>query len=98
MNSKKKNALPWITLVVSLIPYILAGYCYIVSGGSLSENGPGSVWWLLVIYYMTIGFIELTGATLLSIISLKSGNKVISIISLTLNILHIIFILMNLVF
>lgn len=45
------KSLTKIASVFLLVSGLIFAYCYIVSGGSQSEDGPGAVWW----YFVLIG-------------------------------------------
>ena len=66
---KKKSI---IGLILGLVPIVLFVFCLIVSGGDVSENGSGSVFWVLIIYGWTL-------AIPLAIISIVNSTKAVKI-------------------
>lgn len=52
---KKSEKRGKICLILSLIPIFLILYCFIESGGDTSEAEDGAVWWLVIVYYMSVG-------------------------------------------
>lgn len=91
-NLKEGNAAPNIkrngssitSFWLALIPYILFLYCYIASGGSFDESGSGAVWWLIMLYYWSIGIPILFVSFFLAVRGLKSDKKIFSYIGLVL--------------
>lgn len=79
-EKSKKQAI--FSFILSVIPIILILYCLITSKGSVSEDGEGAVWWLLIMYYWTLGFPLLITSVILSISSIKTKNNVLAYISL----------------
>lgn len=57
-QNKKRPGDGWanFSIVTTIFPTLIWLFCLISSGGSFNENGAGAVWWLLALYYMTIGF------------------------------------------
>ena len=55
VESKKKSKYTYLSIISACIPIMLIVYCLIYSGGSLSEASDGAVWWLLIIYYWSVG-------------------------------------------
>ena len=62
-------------IILSLIPVIVYVSCFFGSSGSTSEDGTGAVWWLLVIYYWTVGIPIFIASVILGLIGLKNPNK-----------------------
>ncbi|MDO5475377.1 MAG: hypothetical protein Q4F61_03280, partial [Candidatus Saccharibacteria bacterium] len=56
-QEKKQDRKVWsiLSIIATIIPIMLWAYCFMVSGGSTSENGPGAVWWLMIVYYWSLG-------------------------------------------
>lgn len=82
----KQDCKVWSTLsiVATIIPIILWVYCFIVSGGSANENGPGAVWWLMIMYYWSLGIPLAAISIAFGIVGLKTSLRWLSIISLLL--------------
>lgn len=83
---KKQDRKVWsiLSIIATIIPIILWVYCLIVSGGSQSENGPGAVWWLVVMYYWSLGIPLAVISIKFGIAGLKTSLRWLSIISLLL--------------
>ena len=79
INNKNKYKLYSIlSLFLSLIPIALILYCYIYSGGDLSENGNGVVFWYVMIYFGTIGLPLAFLSIFLGIKSFKTKKTLLS--------------------
>ena len=91
-QEKKQDRKVWsiLSIVATIIPIMLWVYCLIVSGGSGSENGPGAVWWLMVIYYWSLGIPLAAISIAFGIVGLKTSLRWLSIISLLLKAMMII--------
>lgn len=70
--------------MATLIPIILWVYCFVVPGGSANENGPGAVWWLMVMYYWSVGIPLIAVSIAFGITGLKTKLHWLSIVSLSL--------------
>ena len=82
-NRNKKNGLSSIvSLIGAMIPLLLIAYCLIISGGSTSEAGAGAVWWLMIIYYGSIGIPMLIISIILGIVGLKTYRRKLAVLSL----------------
>lgn len=57
---------------------------YIVSSGGINKNGPGAIWWLMVMYYWSLGIPLTIVSIAFGIIGLKTSLRWLSIISLVL--------------
>ena len=79
-----------LSFVAAIIPIILWIYCFTVSGGSMSENGSGAVWWLAVLYYWSLGIPLAIISITFGIIGLKTSLRQLSIASILLKITMII--------
>jgi hypothetical protein len=88
----KQDRKVWSTLsiVATIIPIVLWVYCLIVSGGSISENGPGAVWWLMIMYYWSLGIPLVVISIAFGIVGLKTSLRWLSIVSLLLKAVRII--------
>lgn len=88
----KQDRKVWSTLsiVATIIPMILWSFCFIVSGGSTSENGPGAVWWLMIMYYWSLGIPLAAISIAFGIVGLKTSLRWLSIVSLLLKAIMII--------
>lgn len=93
-NQKKYGYRAIISLVATIIPILLFTYCFITSGGSTSENGPGAIWWLMIMYYWSIGVPLLAVAIAFGILGLKTNLRWVAILSLSLKALTLIFIIL----
>lgn len=60
------------SMVLSAFPILILVLCVIASGGSFNENGPGAVWWLLAMYYFTVGVPFLAMSIAFGVVGLKS--------------------------
>ncbi len=96
VSNKKRNISSVASFILALIPYLLIIYCIIVSGGSFDESGSGAVWWLMIIYYWSLGFPILLVSLFLGGRGWKSDKKIFSYISLVLNLLPFILLLFTL--
>lgn len=85
-QEKKQDSKVWsiLSIIATIIPIMLWSYCLIVSGGSTSENGSGAIWWLMVMYYWTLGFPLAVISIVFGIIGLRTSLRRLSIISLLL--------------
>lgn len=85
-QEKKQDRKVWsiLSIIATIIPIILWIYCLIVSGGSGSENGPGAIWWLVVMYYWSLGIPLAVISVAFGIVGLKTSLRWLSIISLLL--------------
>lgn len=90
MGKQDRKVWSILSIVSTIIPIILWVYCFIASGGSASENGPGAVWWLMVIYYWSLGIPLATISIAFGIVGLKTSLRWLSIISLLLKVIMII--------
>lgn len=81
-----------IAFIAAIIPLLLWAYCLIVSGGSFNENGPGAVWWLLVMYYGSIGIPLAIASICFAAAGLKTKYKTLATISMVTKIITIIII------
>ena len=77
-QSRKKSI---ISLVFGLIPVALFIYCLIESGGDTSEGGDGAIWWLMIIYYWSLGIPIAIGAVAFAIKATSLKKHILSIIS-----------------
>lgn len=95
-QEKKQDRKIWsvLSIVATIIPIMLWIYCLIVSGGSTSENGPGAVWWLIIMYYGSLGIPLAVISIAFGIIGLKTSLRWLSIISLSLKAVMIIAIIL----
>ena len=83
-QEKKQDRKVWsiLSIIATIIPMILWVCCLIVSGGSASENGPGAVWWLMIMYYWSLGIPLAVISIAFGIVGLKTSLRWLSIISL----------------
>ncbi len=87
MEAKQKQAkdyrkwAKW-SIVFTMIPIVLWVTCLIISGGDGSENGPGMVWWFMVMYYWSFGVPLAILSIIFGIMGLKSDLRWLSIVSL----------------
>lgn len=93
-NQKKYGYRAIISLVATIIPILLFTYCFITSGGSMSENGPGAIWWLMIMYYWSIGVPLLAVAIAFGILGLRTNLRWVAILSLSLKALTLIFVVL----
>lgn len=93
-NQKKYGHRAIISLVATLIPIFLFIICLIISGGSADENGPGFVWWFMIMYYWSLGLPLFAVAIAFGILGLKTDLRPVAIISLSLKALTLIFIIL----
>jgi len=95
-QTKKQDRKVWsiLSIIFAIIPITLWVYCFIASGGSASENGPGAIWWLIAIYYLSLGIPLAVISMAFGIIGLKTSLRWLSIISLLLKAMMIIAIIL----
>ena len=75
-NKQKSDKFAAISFVLSIIPIMLILHCFYTSGGSFSEGyGNGAVWWLLIMYYCTIGLPIAVAAIILGLKSNKLNKN-----------------------
>lgn len=91
-NGQDGTVWPAVSFVTAVVPVILWVYCLVVSGGSLNEGGSGAVWWLMIIYYWTIGIPLAIISVVSGIKGLKTGLWKLAILSLLLKVALIILI------
>lgn len=91
-QEKKQNRKVWsiLSIVATVIPIMLWIYCLVVSGGSTSENGSGAIWWLMIMYYWSLGIPLAVISIAFGIIGLKTSLRWLSVISLSLKVIMII--------
>lgn len=55
MNNTKHEKYAKISVILSMIPIVAFVvtfmFCFITSGGSMSEGDTGTVWWLFIIFF-----------------------------------------------
>ncbi|MBR3052049.1 hypothetical protein IKG60_00305 [Candidatus Saccharibacteria bacterium] len=85
-QEKKQDRKVWsiLSIIATIIPIMLWSYCFMVSGGSTSENGPGAVWWLMIVYYWSLGVPLAVISIAFGIVGLKTSLRWLSVISLVL--------------
>lgn len=90
-QKQKQDRKVWsiLSITATIIPIILWTYCWKVSGGSTSENGPGAVWWYMIFYYWTLGIPLAVISVAFGIVGLKTKYRWVSIISLLLKVVSI---------
>lgn len=88
------KALPIISIIAALMPVLLYVFCLISSRGSTSENGPGAVWWLMVLYVESLGWPIFATAIVTGILGLKSKAKWLSVVSLAVQVLVAAYVIM----
>ena len=92
---EKNNRWIWYSLlsfILALIPIALVTGCYIYSGGDLSENGSGAVFWLVFIYFLSIGFPIAGCSIFLGIKSYKIKKNIFAVSSALLGSLPYLFV------
>ena len=94
MGKQDRKVWSILSIVSTIIPIILWVYCFIVSGGSANENGPGAVWWLMIMYYWSLGIPLAVISIAFGIVGLKTSLRWLSIISLLLKAIMIIAIIL----
>lgn len=84
IKENKKNYLKYsiLSILLGLIPIMIITALYIYSGGDLSENGDGAVFWFVPIYFLTIGFPLAVYSVFLGIKSFKIKKNILSIIGI----------------
>lgn len=93
-QERRRESMPVYSILATILPIFLWAYCLIVSGGETSENGKGAVFWLLIMYYWSIGIPALCASIICGVIGLKSSLKWLSILSLTIKAITIIVIIL----
>ncbi len=89
---KRETTSTWaiISFTASIIPICLWIYCFVISSGSLNEGGNGAVWWLMIIYYWTLGIPLFIASLVFGILGLKSKLCWLSITSIAIKIITIV--------
>ncbi len=84
------------SLVCALIPIILYVYCYIKSRGDGSEAGAGAIWWLMVLYYWTLGIPLFIASLVFGFSALKKNKlktyKVIALLGIIIDLFPLLYI------
>lgn len=90
-QDKKKDNPAWsiLSILATLTPIFLFIYCLIYSGGSGSENGAGAIWWLMIMYYWTVGFPLVIASIVFGFLGLRTSTRWLAITSLVIKILTI---------
>ena len=84
-NATKTNSTqPIISVITTIIPIIIWIYCFVYSNGNFSENGPGAIWWLIIMYYGSLGLPLAAISIKYGIEGLKTKYRWLAIISLLL--------------
>lgn len=98
-QNKKQDRKVWsiLSIIATSMPIFLWLFCLIVSGGNTSENGSGGVWWLMIMYYWSIGIPLAILSIVFGIIGLTTSLRRLAAISLMLKIATIIAIFMFLI-
>lgn len=99
-QEEKQNGGMWsiVSIVATIIPIIFWLYCLITSGGSTSEGDSGAVWWLMVVYYGSLGFPLLLVSILFAVKGFDTRLRWLSFVSLSLKAATILGILLSFVF
>lgn len=87
---KKNKIYSLISLLLALIPILLITCCYIYSNGDTSENGKDSIFWLVVIYFWTIGLPVAYMSVYLGVKSFKIKKNIFSILGIIIGALPIV--------
>lgn len=91
-RDKKQEKFSKLSIIFTMVPVALWVYCLIVSGGSTSEGDSGAIWWLIFMYYSSIGIPLAALSIAFGIMGLKTDLGWLSIISLLIKITMIIII------
>lgn len=75
-----------ISFIASIVPICLWTYCFIASHGNSNEGTGGAVWWLMIIYYWSLGIPLLVMSLAFGIRGLKTKLRWLSITSITIKI------------
>lgn len=91
-QDKEQNNKIWafVSFIATIIPICLWIYCIIKSNGKFNENGPGEVWWLMIIYYCTLGFPLFIISLSFGVLGLKTKLCKLAIASILLKVTTII--------
>lgn len=73
-----------LSIIITMIPILLLSFCFIISGG---DQG---VWWLMIMYYGTLGIPLAVMSIVFGMLGLKTSLRWLSIVSLLLKIAMII--------
>ena len=92
----EQDSRPWsiLSMAATMTPIVLYAFCSIASSGSSNENGAGAVWWLLIMYYWTLGIPLAIASIVFGIKGLKTNLRRLSIASLVLKAVIIIVIIL----
>ena len=93
-QERRRESMPVYSILATILPIFLWAYCLIYADGETSENGKGAVFWLLIMYYWSIGIPALCASIICGVIGLKSSLKWLSILSLTIKAITIIVIIL----
>ncbi len=75
----------YLGILLALIPVALFFFCKSQAKDG-TEDGTGAVWWILVIYFFTIGFPVVGSSIGLGIMGLKNKNKIPSYVTFIIHI------------
>lgn len=93
MNNTKYEKISFILSMIPIAALVEAFlFCFISSGGSLSEAGGGAVWWLFIIFlWLLVPTATVLGviSLIFGIISLKAQKSKLSYISICIAVLDI---------
>lgn len=95
VNNKKNGNKAIISVFAAAAPITLFIYCLITSGGSFSEGEPnGGIWWLVILYYWSVGIPLCVLSIMFAIQGLKSNLRWLAIFSLCLKVALIVLIVL----
>ena len=90
-NNSDYNISSKISFYLSLVVFVIFLIGYIWSGGSFNESGSGAIWWVVFPIIMITEPWLLLISVILGVIGLKGNKKILAIVSLTINLLKIIY-------
>lgn len=99
-QDQERNNKPWavLSMVATIIPILLWLYCIVTSKGSFNESGTGVVWWLMVIYYWTLGIPLFIMSLVFGVKGLKTNSYKLATASILLKVATIVGIILFVVF
>lgn len=96
-SNKLKDKMPIISFILALIPYVIFLGCLIATGAKLPDTTTSPIWWILGVYFWSVGHFVYIASIVTAIIGIKSQNKTFSYTALFLDFLPIVILLVMLI-